>query len=204
MLHVKKIVALVGIVAALGLTSCAGPNTAATVGKITITQSEVQDSINEMLTARQAVDTSQMTLQNGSDLNSAELRFKIIVVIFDQIAKELKINITNSELTTMRNKLLSQIGGEANLASNLVAAQIPASEFDTYIRAIVTSAKLTEALKATGVADADLDSKLSQLIIAKAKEMKVVVNPRYGTWDPESTSINPTDSANGAVQKLGQ
>lgn len=200
----KKIVALVGIVAALGLTSCAGPNTAATVGSITITQSEVQNSINEMLAARQAVDTSQMTLQTGSDLNSAELRFKIIVVIFDQIAKELKINITNSELTTMRNKLLSQIGGEANLASNLVAAQIPASEFDTYIRAIVTSAKLTEALKATGVADADLDSKLSQLIIAKAKEMKVVVNPRYGSWDPESTSINPTDSTYGAVQKLGQ
>lgn len=204
MLLVKKIVALVGIIAALGLTACGGPNTAATVGKTTITQAEVQKSVDEILAARQGVDTTQMNLQSGSELNNAELRFKIIVVIFDQIAKELKIKITNSELETMRNKLLSQIGGEANLANNLVAAQIPASEFDTYIRAVVTSSKLTEALKATGVADADIDSKLNQLIVAKAKEMKVEVNPRYGTWDADTTSINPTDSTNGAVQKLGQ
>lgn len=196
---VKKFLAVIAAVSTLALTGCGTLNTAANVGSITITQTELQNSINEILTERAAVDTTQMQLQSGADLNQAELRFKIIVTIFDQIAKELKIRITNGELASAKSSLIQQSGGAAALGQNLVAAQIPSSEFDTYVRAIVTTNKLTEALKASGVAEADVSAKLAQLVTAKAKEMKVSVNPRYGVWNPEETSLTMIDSAGSAI-----
>jgi hypothetical protein len=201
---VKKSIALVAVLSTLVLSGCGNINVAAKLGDITITQTQLQDSVNEILTEREAVDTSQMQLQTGADLSASELRFKIIVVVFEQIAKELKIKVTNSDLLKMRSTLIEQVGGEANLVNNLVMAQIPSSEFETYVRAIVLSSKLEEALKASGVADADIDAKLSQLIVAKSKSMGVTVNPRYGAWDPESTSLTMIDAAATVVQPSGQ
>lgn len=195
----KKIVALLVAVSTLALTSCGNLNTAATIGNITITQTELQKSVDQILAERAGMDVSQMQLQSGADLNQAELRFKIIVTVFNQIAKELKVNITNSEIEAMKANLISQSGGIEALAQNLVAAQIPSSEFETYIRAVVTTNKLQDALKASGVADADISAKMSQLMVAKSKQMKVTVNPRYGVWNPDETSLTMIDSAGTAV-----
>lgn len=195
----KKIFALLAAASTLVLTGCGNLNTAASLGDITISQTELQASVDQILLERSKVDSSQMQLQTGADLNQTELRFKIITTIFNEIAKELKISITNAELKAMRDNLISQIGGEAQLATNLVSAQIPSTEFEGYIRAVLTSKKLSEALVASGVAEADVDAKLSQLIIAKSKQMKVKVNPRYGIWNSEDTSLTMIDSAGDAI-----
>jgi hypothetical protein len=50
-----------------------------------------------------------------------------------------------------------------------------------------------------GVAEADVQSKISELVQKKAKEMKVSVNPRYGRWDEATTELVPEDSAGDAV-----
>ena len=195
----KKIFALLAAASTLVLTGCGNLNTAASLGDITISQTELQASVDQILLERSKVDSSQMQLQTGADLNQTELRFKIITTIFNEIAKELKISITNAELKAMRDDLISQIGGVDQLATNLVSAQIPSTEFESYIRAVLTSNKLSEALVASGVAEADVDAKLSQLIIAKSKQMKVKVNPRYGIWNSEDTSLTMIDSAGDAI-----
>lgn len=195
----KKIFALLAAASTLALTGCGNLNTAASLGDITISQTELQSSVDQILLERSKVDSSQMQLQTGADLNQTELRFKIITTIFNEIAKELKISITNAELKAMRDNLISQIGGEGQLATNLVSAQIPSTEFEGYIRAVLTSKKLSEALVASGVAEADVDAKLSQLIVAKSKQMKVKVNPRYGVWNSADTSLTMIDSAGDAI-----
>lgn len=195
----KKIFALLAAASTLVLTGCGNLNTAASLGDITISQTELQASVDQILLERSKVDSSQMQLQTGADLNQTELRFKIITTIFNEIAKELKISISNAELKAMRDNLISQIGGVDQLATNLVSAQIPSTEFESYIRAVLTSNKLSEALVASGVAEADVDAKLSQLIIAKSKQMKVKVNPRYGIWNSEDTSLTMIDSAGDAI-----
>jgi hypothetical protein len=81
----------------------------------------------------------------------------------------------------------------------LVAAQIASSNFDRYIRANLISNKLNEALLATGVAEAELNARISQLINAKAKQLEISINPRYGTWDAEIGDIVEIDSAGDAV-----
>jgi hypothetical protein len=196
---VKKILALIGALSLMGLTACGSINSAATLGDITITQEELQTSVDQLLTERAAVDTSQMQLESGAILNRSQLRFQVITTIFDEIAKELKINLTDSEITASRANLIAQSGGEAVLASNLVAAQIASSNFDRYIRANLISNKLNEALLATGVAEAELNARISQLINAKAKQLEISINPRYGTWDAEIGDIVEIDSAGDAV-----
>jgi len=196
---VKKILALIGALSLVGLTACGSVNSAATLGDITITQEELQSSVDQLLVERAAVDTSQMQLESGATLNRSQLRFQVLATVLEEIAKELKINLTDSEITVTRTRLITQSGGEEALPSNLVAAQIASSNFDKYIRANLISTKLNEALLATGVAESELNSRISQLITAKANELKISINPRYGAWDSQVGDIVEIDSAGDAV-----
>jgi len=196
---VKKILALIAAISLVGLTACGQANSAATLGDITISQTELQGVVDQILTERQKQDTSQMQLESGATLNRSQLRFLIITTIFDEIAKELKLTITKTELTSTRNDMISQSGGDTAFATNLVAAQIASSNFDRYVRAIIISDKLTAALQASGIAEADVSAKISELVSAKGKEMKISVNPRYGVWDQSTGDIVAKDSAGNAV-----
>ena len=195
----KKIIALIGALSLVGLTACGSVNSAATIGDINITQEELQSSVDQLLTERAAVDTSQMQLESGATLNRSQLRFQVVTTIFEEIAKELKINLTDSEIAASRATLITQSGGEAALPTNLVAAQIASTNFDKYIRASLINNKINEALLATGVAEADLSVRISELVSAKAKQLKISINPRYGAWDNEVGDIVEIDSAGDAV-----
>ena len=195
----KKILALIAVISLGLLTACGQANSAATVGDITISQTELQTTVGQLIKEREGVDVSQMQLESGSSLNRSQLRFLIITYIFDEIAKELKLSITKTEIATTRQGLIDQSGGEQNLGTNLVAAQIASSNFDRYIRAIIISDKLTQALQESGVAEADVAARISELVTAKTKELKIKVNPRYGIWDDASGDILPFDSAGNAI-----
>jgi hypothetical protein len=196
---VKKIVALLGALSLLTLTACGQIDSAATIGSTSISQASAQGIVDEVLAERAKVDTTGMQIQTGSALNRSQLRFTIITTIFDEIAKELKLSVSSTELAKAKSDLISQSGGASALSKNLVAAEIAPSNFERYVRAIIISNKLQAALKASGVADADLSARISQLVTAKAKQLKVTVNPRYGTWDPTAGDIVASDSAGSAV-----
>ena len=200
----KKILALLGVISVLALSGCGKVDSAATVGDITISQASAQSIIDEVLAERTKVDASQMQLQSGNALNRSQLRFTIVTTLFDEIAKELKLEISSTEIEKAKADLIAQSGGQEALAKNLVAAEIAPSNFDNYVRAIITSNKLQEALKASGVSDADVSARITQLINAKAAELKVEVNPRYGTWDQDTGDIVATDAAGSAVVPSGK
>lgn len=196
----KKILGLIAVISLATLTACGQLNSAATLGDMTISQNELQTTVDTLLKERATQDVSKMQLETGATLNRSQLRFLIITKIFDEIAKELKLEVTKTELATTRQGLVDQGGGEAALNGNLVSAQIASTNFDKYIRAIIISDKLTTALKNSGVADADVSAKISELVVAKTKELKIKINPRYGTWDNTSGDIVATDSAGDAVK----
>ncbi len=200
----KKFLALLAVVSVLGLSGCGKVDSAATLGDITISQASAQAIVDEVLAERAKVDTSQMQLQSGSALNRSQLRFTIVTTLFDEIAKELKLSITSTELTQAESELIAQSGGQEALAQNLVAAEIAPKNFDRYIRAIVTSNKIQDALIASGVSQEEVSARISQLVNAKAAQLKVEVNPRYGTWDPTTGDIVATDSAGLAVTNSGK
>ena len=195
----KKILTALALISALTLTACGQVDTAASFGDTKITQAQAQSVIDEILAERGKTDITQMQLETGNALNRSQLRFTIITSVFDEIAKELKIKVSSTEIENTRTGILEQIGGEEQLQMNLVAAQIAPSNFERYMRATVLSNKLAGALGMAGVAEADVQSKISELVQKKAKQMKVSVNPRYGRWDEATAELVPEDSAGDAV-----
>jgi FKBP-type peptidyl-prolyl cis-trans isomerase (trigger factor) len=118
---------------------------------------------------------------------------------FDEIAKELKIEVTSSQIEAKKASIIESVGGKTELPKNLVNAAIAQADFDTYVRAIVISDQITAALGASGVVEAEIAGKLGQLLTAKAKELGVKVNPRYGSWDAEAGDVVAANVTGDAV-----
>jgi hypothetical protein len=196
---VKKIIAVLAIASGLLLTGCSQAETAATLGDIKISQAELQSTVDSILKERTKVDTTQMKLETGEALNRGQLRFKILMTVFAEIGKELKLDVTPALLAQERASLVETIGGEANLEKNLVNATIAPKDFDIYVRARVINQQITQALGQSGIAQDQIDSKIAQLLSAKAVELKVNINPRYGKWDAATGDISPSNPAGDAV-----
>ncbi|CAB4782544.1 unannotated protein [freshwater metagenome] len=196
----KKILAVLTIASSLFLTGCSQTNEAASIGDFKITQTELQSSIDAVISERSKVDASQMQLETGDALNRGQLRFKILMHTFDEIAKELKLEVTSSDIEAKKATIIESVGGKTELPKNLVNAAIAQQDFDTYVRAIVISEQVSSALAASGVAEADVSNKVGQLLSAKAKELGVKVNPRYGVWDNEVGDVVAANVTGDAVK----
>ena len=195
----KKLIALAGVGLVLVLTACSGQSSAASIGDTEVPLSTVQDTINEILKERNKVETEDLTLAAGVELNTNAIRFHVISVIFDDIAEKIEMTVTDAELAARREDIISQIGSEDGLAFALVGAQIAPQDFERYIRTVLLAEKIGAALESQGDTAAD-GSGIQNLIIAMGKEQKVDINPRYGSWDYETGNITPP-ADNEAIQK---
>ena len=195
----KKILALVAVATTLLLTGCSQVGSAATLGSAKISQATVQGSIDAILAARQGVDTSQMQLETGEILNRGQLRFHLLTALLLEVGKEIKLSVSKAEIDARRQGIIDQVGGEEALPNALVGAGIAPNDFDQYIEAILISDKITQALTAAGVTEADMGAQISKLVVAKAKELGVTVNPRYGKWDATVADVVASDAAGTAV-----
>ena len=196
----KKILAVLAIASALLLTGCSQTNEAANIGGYKISQSELQSSIDAVMAERTKVDSSQMQLETGEELNRGQLRFKILMHTFDEIAKELKIEATSSQIESTKASIIASVGGEAELPKNLVNAAIALQDFDAYVRAIVISDQVSAALAQSGVAEEEVSTKVGDLLNAKAKTLGVKINPRYGVWDNEIGDVVAANVTGDAVK----
>ena len=199
----KKILAITAAVATFLLAGCSQVGAAATVGDTKITQATVQASVDAILSERAKVDTTQMQLETGSTLNVSQLRFHLLGTLLRELGQELKLNVTKAEIDSRRASILEQVGGEAALPNALVNAGIAPQDLDRYIEAIAYSDKISQKLTAAGVTEDQLGLEIQKLVVAKAKEIGVTVNPRYGKWDPTNADVIPADSAESAVTPSG-
>ena len=189
--------------AALLLTGCSQVGAAATVGDTKITQATVQGSIDSILAERAKVDTTQMQLETGEVLNRGQLRFHLFSEILREVGKDLKLEVTKAEIDTRRASILEQIGGVEALPSALVGAGIAPEDLDKYIEALSFSDKISQVVVGRGVTEDQIGTEIQKLIVAKANELGVTVNPRYGKWDPTVADIVESDPASSAVTPSG-
>jgi len=192
---VKRVIALITVASALLLAGCSQVGAAATVGSTKITQATVQKSIDGVLAERVKVDTTGMQLETGSSLNRSQLRFHLISVLLGAVAADEKISITKAEIDVRRATIITQLGGEANLPKALVGANIASGDFPEYLQLILQSEKIAQAAVAAGVPQANTGTEIQRLVVAKAKVLKVMVNPQYGKWDATTGDIVATDVA---------
>lgn len=195
----KKILTALVVATGLLLSGCSNVDTAISLGDTKITTAELQANVDLILAERGKVDTSQMQLASGETLLRNQLNFQLLLSGFAEIAKDLSIKITSSEIAGRRAQIVEQVGGEEALPAALVSASIAPTDLDGYLRAIITTEKLGQALVQTGVAEADVQTRTQQLFVAKVNELKLKVNPRYGKWDSTTGQIVAAPAASDAV-----
>ncbi len=196
----KKILTALVVATGLLLTGCSNVDTALSLGDTKVTTAQLQTHVDSVLAERAKVDTTQMQLETGETLVRNQLQFQLLILGFAEIAKDLEIQITNSEVAARRGEIAEQVGGEASLPNALVSASIAPEDFDGYLRAILTTEKLGQALAQTGTPEGDIQNRIQELFIAKVNELKIEINPRYGKWDAETGQIIAADVAGDAVK----
>ena len=199
----KKVLIVAVAALAVVLSGCAQVGAAATVGGIRISQATVQTSVDAILAERAGTDTSQMQLETGETLKRSQLRFHLFGTLLREVGAELKITVTKAEIDTQRAAILQQVGGADQLPFALVSAGIAAQDLDLYIEAITFSDKIGNLIATSGVPEEQIGAEIQRLMTAKAKELGVTVNPRYGTWDPETADVVAKDAADSAVTPSG-
>jgi hypothetical protein len=196
---VKKFLTDLVVATGLLLTGCSNVDAALSLGDTKVTTAELQANVDSILAERAKVDTTQMQLETGETLLRNQLNFKLLIAGFSEIASELDIQITSSEIAGRRAEIIEQVGGEELLPNALVSATIAPEDLDGYLRAILTTQKLGQALAQNGVAEADVQARIQELFVAKVNELKVKVSPRYGKWDPTTGTIIAAVAAGDAV-----
>jgi hypothetical protein len=144
-----------------------------------------------------------MQLETGESLNRSQLRFHLFGTLLREVGAELEITVTKAEIDTQRAAILQQVGGEDQLPIALVGAGIAPQDLDLYIEAITFSDKIGNLIASSGVPEEQIGTEIQKLMTAKAKELGVTVNPRYGAWDPETADVVANDAAGSAVTPSG-
>ena len=195
----KKILTALVVATGLLLTGCSNVDAAVTMGDTKITTAELQATTELILAERSKVDTSQMQLDTGEVLLRNQLNFQLLLAGFSEIAKELDIRVTTSEIAGRRAEIVEQVGGAEALPAALVSASIAPGDFDGYIRAMLTTQKLSQALVQAGFPEADVKTRIQELFVKKVNTLKVEVNPRYGAWDATTGQIVAAEAAGDVV-----
>ena len=193
----KKVITTV--LAALVLTSCSSMNSAITIGDKEFSTSDVQKPVDEVLRDRKLVDTTGMQLAQADELLRNQAQFFIVGVLLDRIATDKKLSVTNADIAARRTEILTQIGGESELPKALVGASLAQSNLDAYLKILIISEKLSKDVILSGASPEQAAEEVNKIVVAVAKKLGVKVNPKYGTWNPDTASIESGDITDGAV-----
>lgn len=172
---------------------------AAIIGDVEIPISTVQTSIEDVIRERGQVDTSGMELPIEDFLARSQIQFHISLVLLDELAKQFGIEITQTAIDAEYQYIIEQIGGESELPMALAGANIARDDLDGYIVASKTYERLGEILLSQGIPEEELADAQQALLVQKAEELSVTLNPRYGVWDPTTATVKAGGDSNGAV-----
>jgi hypothetical protein len=195
--NLKKISA--GLLTLIILTACGQMGSGVAIGETKISSAQIQKYVDEILSERAKVDTSQMNLESGAQLSRTQAQFQIITNILDQVITDKKISITPADVAARRAEIVLQQGGEDQMPQALVSASLAPSNLDKYIKIIMISEKLNEFIIAEGATPESAGDVLTKIVTDTAKKLGVSVNERYGKWNPDTASIEEADNTDGAV-----
>ncbi|MFM2127856.1 MAG: hypothetical protein RIQ86_369, partial [Actinomycetota bacterium] len=165
----KKLISAFLVVSGLAFLTACDAGTAAQIGETKISVNTVQSRIAEINDARREFDTSQIQLVVGEELNRTQVRFLVIAEIFKKLANKNGIEITQAMKDSRKAEIFNSIGGADQLDQALVSAQMAPSDFDLYIEALLISDKLVERAVAAGIAEADAQTAIQQLVLEFTK-----------------------------------
>lgn len=190
------------VLAILLLTSCASMSSGVSVGETNYSGQQIQKVVDEILSARKDIDTTAMQLTQGPELLRDQAQFLIVTALLDEIAKEKNIVVTKADVAARRADIVINVGGESELPTALVGANLAASNLDAYLKVLIISERLDAFFMNSGTPETEAPALVAKAVTDMATKLGVEVNPKYGKWNPTNASIDASDATDGAVTPL--
>lgn len=174
--------------AALLLAGCATTEkagAAAIIGETKIPSSLVTNQVNEV-----RVDIENTSLELLQDLPTMTLLSQMVIdrLVLEEILKvavaDMNIEVTDAEVGEYRDFVFRNYG-EAEVKAQLASRNGVAEKYvDAYMYDILVQRDIMNDL-APGMPEEVQAAALYKYLSGIAKDLKVEVSPRYGTWDSE-------------------
>jgi hypothetical protein len=182
----RTVPALGALLGTLVLSACGSqpprPGAAALVGSDRITVSAVQARVAEFRAQAAKLPAGQYQEQAG--LVGATVSGMVFDDVVAHALADQNLSVSATEVTELREQQVTQLGGEGPLEETLLLKDgVPAPEIDGFLREQIGLQKLA-ALNGQQLGTPEGNQAVRQLLQASSQELKVTVNPRYGSWDP--------------------
>ncbi|MEU6727396.1 SurA N-terminal domain-containing protein [Nonomuraea wenchangensis] len=173
-------VALAAAAAGLALTACSSPSpvgAAAVVGDDRITVSEVNADAQAYKAALQRNNLSEADL-GGVPVSHVVLQRLVNVAVTEQLLTRYNVQVSETEV----DAAIKDPGQFQSAEINLLSQGVVPSDARDYGRAMVGLAKLQQQFGGESG---------QQRLAQEFNAIKPVVNPRYGTLNPQRSQANP-------------
>jgi hypothetical protein len=161
---------------------------AALVGNDRLSESKVQDEAKATITA--IGPSASAGIDPGTILDATVARF-VHHELLARAAAQVGATVTQNEVDALLAPAIATAGSRAALEQQAAQqASVPPAELDDYARDVVLETKVEPKLLPNGTA-AQQQAALLALYAKLAKQDRVTVSPRYGTYDVASLSVVP-------------
>lgn len=192
----RTVPAVGALAAALVLSACGGvshPGAAAVVGQQKITVSAVQARMAEVRSEGAAQPAA--TYQEPADLAQYAVTQMVMGLVVEHALAIHDQSVSATEVAQARRADAKALGGEAALDQTLLLRQqVPTEQIDAFYREQLGMAKLA-GLTGQQPGTSQGNAALGRLLAQSATELKVSVNPRYGSWDDQQGVLNGPTAA---------
>lgn len=192
-------IAPVAVVAAAVVTGC-GSGDPLRAGAALIIEEE-RISIGDLHDKVEAIEVERARFGLEPVEGEARQQIQRLIVhrIMESAAAEYGVTVTQTEIDEQISQLEGQFGGEEQFAEQVATASIAAEDLRWFIGDGILQTKLGEKLVPNATTEAELadrQNEVNEVLVAAAKDLHVVINPRYGTFDPNTGQVNaPVDPA---------
>ncbi|MEU7313872.1 SurA N-terminal domain-containing protein [Streptomyces sp. NPDC007083] len=180
------------VAAAPLLTACgddAHPGAAALVKGDRISMGQLQSRVGAVRDAQRAMPQGEQMIKQSGKLTRATLDGMIRERIVAQAARDAKVGVSRREVQRVRGQLEVQAGGSKQLEAVLLRQQsVAPDEIDDRIRMQLLVEKIAKA-KGIDPTSPDGNQRLTKELSATSKSMNIDVNPRYGRWDTDRSTL---------------
>jgi hypothetical protein len=180
----RAIVALA--IAALAVSACSGPaSSAATVGEVTISEQTLADGVAELASTPESGATA-----DDPAVVAGLLDQMIKAALVDQLAAEHDLDVTRGQVQAELDEYSEQVGGRDAVDRVFAQQGVPASQVEPVVRMTLQLTALGPALLPDGSGEEQNQAIIAAIVDLGEREA-VTVNPRWGTWDPQTLNLGP-------------
>ncbi len=172
------------------VSGCGSTNasTAATVGSEVITNAQLTDWAHGVLVA-----TGKYPNSIDQNVTSNSLNLLIYLDLLDALAGATGVTASQGEIDAAGKSLLQAGATEEQITASAAQSGIAPNAVPAFLRANVLTPKIQKVL-APNATPEEQKQIFQQALVTTANQLGVTVNPRYGSWSPDTIKLGAPPS----------